>query len=50
MLILASGSPRRKELLKKITPSFTVIVPDVDERSIDSSVDPKDLAPKKNRA
>jgi|LAHS01.1.fsa_nt_gb septum formation protein len=49
MLILASGSPRRKELLKKITPSFTVIVPDIDERSIDSSVDPKDLPEEESR-
>ena len=31
MLILASGSPRRKELIKKITSSFRVVVPNVDE-------------------
>lgn len=31
MLILASSSPRRKELLKKLTPDFTIIVPNVDE-------------------
>jgi MAF protein len=49
MLILASASPRRKELLKKIAPSFTVIVPDVDERMIDSSVDPKDLPAEESR-
>lgn len=49
MLILASGSPRRKELLKKLTPSFTVIVPNVDERSIDSSVEPKDLPEEESR-
>jgi len=41
MLILASGSPRRKELLKKIFPEYTVIVPNVDERLLD--LDPKDL-------
>ena len=32
MLILASGSPRRKELLQKLTKDFTVIVPNVDEK------------------
>ena len=31
MLILASGSPRRKELLKKLTKDFVVIVSNVDE-------------------
>lgn len=30
-IILASGSPRRKELLKLIVPNFDVIVSDVDE-------------------
>jgi 23S rRNA (uracil1939-C5)-methyltransferase len=30
-IILASGSPRRKELLKKITSSFTVVSSNVDE-------------------
>jgi septum formation protein len=49
MLILASGSPRRKELLKKLTPNFTVIVPNVDERSIDSSLSPKDLPEEESR-
>lgn len=34
MLILASKSPRRKELLKKIIASFVVIDADVDERSV----------------
>jgi septum formation protein len=34
MLILASGSPRRRELLKKITPDFQVVISDVDEKSI----------------
>lgn len=32
MIILASSSPRRKELMKKITKDFTVISPEVDER------------------
>jgi len=33
--ILASGSPRRKELMKKISEDFEIIVPDVDERAIE---------------
>ena len=49
MLILASGSPRRKELLKKLTPNFTVIVPNVDERAIDCSLSPKDLPEEESR-
>lgn len=32
MLILASSSPRRKQLLKKITKSFTIVEPNVNER------------------
>ena len=31
-IILASGSPRRKELLGEICPAFTVITADIDER------------------
>ena len=31
-IILASGSPRRKELLREICPEFTVITADIDER------------------
>lgn len=34
MLILASASPRRKELLKKVRKDFTVIVPEIDESSL----------------
>ena len=34
MIILASGSPRRRELIKKITNDFTVIPADVDESII----------------
>lgn len=30
-VILASSSPRRKELLKKIIPSFSIIPADIDE-------------------
>ena len=33
-LILASGSPRRRELLSLITPDYTVITSDVDETKI----------------
>lgn len=42
MLILASASPRRKELLKKLCKTFTVIPANVDERLLD--LPPKDLA------
>jgi len=31
MFILASKSPRRQELLKKIVPEFKIVVPDIDE-------------------
>lgn len=34
MLILASGSPRRRQLLNKITSKFTVISSDIDEKAI----------------
>ncbi len=34
MLILASSSPRRKELLSKITTSFVVFLPNIDEELI----------------
>lgn len=44
MLILASKSPRRRELLKKIVPSFEIIPADIDERLLDPSLNPKDLA------
>ncbi|MFA6170049.1 MAG: Maf family protein [Candidatus Margulisiibacteriota bacterium] len=33
-IILASASPRRKELLKKIAPAFEVVVSDVNEEAI----------------
>ena len=39
MIILASQSPRRRELMKLITPDFTVKVSDVDETL------PKGIAP-----
>ena len=47
MFILASASPRRKELLKKIVPEFTIIVPNVDERIL--HLGPKDLAMEESR-
>ena len=31
MVILASASPRRKNLTKELVPSFTIIVPEIDE-------------------
>ena len=40
MLILASQSPRRKELLKKIVPEFLIMPADVDEHL---NVDPYTL-------
>jgi septum formation protein len=49
MLILASSSPRRQELLKKLCKSFTIIVPDVDERLLDAALDPKDLPAEESR-
>ncbi|HZJ89901.1 MAG TPA: Maf family protein [Bacilli bacterium] len=42
MFILASKSPRRHELLKKLVPEFTIIVPDIDEE-ISTSI-PSDTA------
>ena len=41
MFILASSSPRRKELLKKIIDDFVIIVPDIDESAL--PLDAKDL-------
>lgn len=42
MLILASSSPRRKLLLKKVCEDFSVVSPDYDERSL--SLPPETLA------
>ena len=33
MVILASGSPRRRELMKQITKDYTIITSDIDEES-----------------
>ncbi|MEN9553891.1 MAG: hypothetical protein RLZZ232_177 [Planctomycetota bacterium] len=44
-LILASGSPYRQELLKRIASNFQVIVPQVDEDSVkQSGLSPVDVA------
>ena len=44
MFILASASPRRKQLLKKFIQDFEIIVANVDERVLDSCVSPSMLA------
>ncbi len=44
MLILASASPRRRELLKKLVPDFSVKPAEIDERILDEEVDPANLA------
>lgn len=41
-IVLASGSPRRKELLEKAGYDFEILVPDADEKSV-SDKDPKRL-------
>ena len=48
MFILASGSPRRKELLKKLIPEFEVIVPNVDETLL--HIQAKDLPAEESKA
>ncbi len=49
MLILASSSPRRKELMRRPTPLFTVIAPQVDERLLDGTLSPQDLPIEESR-
>lgn len=49
MFILASSSPRRKELLSLLIKDFTIIVPDIDERLLNPAVSPKDLALEESR-
>lgn len=44
MFILASSSPRRKELLKKLIDDFVIISPNIDERILDSSFSPAKLS------
>ncbi|MCQ2797197.1 MAG: Maf family protein [Bacilli bacterium] len=43
MFILASGSPRRKELLAKLIKDYKIVVPVVDEKSLEGKVSPFDL-------
>ena len=44
MVILASASPRRKKLMKELVPSFTIIVPEIDESlSFKKHSDVKDI-------
>lgn len=45
MIILASQSPRRKELLRQVIPTFEVIPADIDEDSV--QVDDPELLPEK---
>ena len=47
-LILASGSPRRRELMSLITPDYTVITSDVDETKI-AADSPAHLGPRRGR-
>ena len=49
MLILASKSPRRKELLQSIVSSFMVMPAEIDERLLDSSFKAKDLATEESK-
>ena len=52
MIILASGSPRRKELLSLITEDFKIIPADIDEtadKNIELMKQPQHLAEKKAR-
>lgn len=49
MLLLASTSPRRKELLKKLVPHFFVVPPNIDERILDNVLRPKDLAQEESK-
>lgn len=49
MLILASSSPRRKELLKKLTKDFTILPSNVDERILDNVILPKDTPLEESR-
>ena len=48
MFILASGSPRRKQLLRKLVDDFVIIVPEVDESLL--HIDPKDLPAEESKA
>ena len=52
MIILASASPRRKQLMKELFPSFTIVIPEIDEslsfKNHDNVIDiVKDIAKRK---
>lgn len=44
MFILASSSPRRQLLLKKLVSDFMILSPNVDERALDALYDPSRLS------
>ena len=48
MFILASSSPRRKELLTKIVKDFRILVPEIDESLL--NIDAKDLPSQESKA
>lgn len=48
MFILASSSPRRQELLRKIVEDFQILVPEVDESLL--HIDAKDLPSQESKA
>lgn len=49
MFILASSSPRRRELLTKLVKDFVVISPDIDERLLDDFFSPSKLSKEESR-
>lgn len=49
MFILASSSPRRKELLKKLITDFEIISPNIDERLLDDSFSPSKLSAEESK-
>ncbi len=49
MLILASSSPRRKILLKKLVSDFIILSPNVDERALDKALDPSKLSKEESK-
>ncbi len=49
MFILASSSPRRRELLAKLVKNFVVISPDIDERLLDNFFSPSKLSKEESR-
>lgn len=49
MFILASSSPRRKLLLRKLIQDFVILSPNVDERALDALYDPSRLSKEESR-